>query len=125
MEIFSIGELSREFAVTPRTIRFYEDRGLIAPSRRGQTRVYSPRDRIRLRLILRGKRLGFSISEISEILALYDAPHGEVGQLSRFVGKIRERRQALRKQAQDIEAVLKELDCVERRCLELLHPRTG
>ncbi|MBT6272825.1 MAG: MerR family DNA-binding transcriptional regulator [Chromatiales bacterium] len=120
METFSIGELSREFEVTARSIRFYEDRGLLAPSRRGQNRVYSARDKVRLMLILRGKRLGFSISEIGEILDLYDAPNGEVGQLSHFVGKIRERRQALRKQAEDIETVLRELDSVERRCLDLL-----
>ena len=93
----SIGDLSREFDVTPRTIRFYEDRGLLTPTRRGQNRVYSGRDRIRLMLILRGKRLGFSISEIAEILDLYDAPEGEVGQLDHFVAKIRERRDALRK----------------------------
>ena len=102
MDTLSIGDLSREFDVTPRTIRFYEDRGLLTPTRRGQNRVYSGRDRIRLMLILRGKRLGFSISEIAEILDLYDAPEGEVGQLDHFVAKIRERRDALRKQAEDV-----------------------
>ena len=120
MDTLSIGDLSREFDVTPRTIRFYEDRGLLTPTRRGQNRVYSGRDRIRLMLILRGKRLSFSISEIAEILDLYDAPEGEVGQLDHFVAKIRERRDALRKQAEDIATVLDELDHVEARCIAQL-----
>lgn len=117
METFSIGDLAREFEVTPRTIRFYEDRGLLAPERRGQNRVYTGRDRVRLRLILRGKRLGFSISEIADILDLYDAPQGEVGQLDYFIGLIRERRESLRQQADDIRAVLAELDDVEAQCV--------
>ena len=120
MDTLSIGDLSREFDVTPRTIRFYEDRGLLSPTHRGQNRVYSGRDRIRLMLILRGKRLGFSISEIAEILDLYDAPEGEVGQLDHFIAKIRERRNALRKQAEDIATVLNELDHVEARCIAQL-----
>jgi DNA-binding transcriptional MerR regulator len=118
METFSIGDLARDFEVTPRTIRFYEDRGLISPKRKGQNRVYSGRDRIRLMLILRGKRLGFSISEIGEILDLYEAPEGEVAQLDHFIEKIQERRHALRKQAEDIAAVLGELDSVEARCVQ-------
>src|SRR5215470_14186477 len=75
-ERFTITQLSREFDVTTRTIRFYEDEGLLAPERRGQARIYGPRDRVRLRLILRGKRLGFSLSEIKEILDLYDREPG-------------------------------------------------
>jgi DNA-binding transcriptional MerR regulator len=117
---YSIGDLSREFDVTPRTIRFYEDRGLIAPTRRGQNRVYTLRDRTRLKLILRGKRLGFSISEIGEILNLYDAPDGEQSQLEFFVGKIRARREALEDQARDLAEVLDELTEVEQRCTALM-----
>ena len=117
---YSIGDLSREFDVTPRTIRFYEDRGLISPTRRGQNRVYTLRDRTRLKLILRGKRLGFSISEIGEILNLYDAPDGEQSQLEFFVGKIRARREALEDQARDLAEVLDELTEVEQRCTALM-----
>ena len=119
---YSIGDLSREFDVTPRTIRFYEDRGLLAPQRRGQNRVYTPRDRTRLKLILRGKRLGFSITEIGEILDLYDAPDGEQSQLAFFVGKIRARKAALEDQARDLAAVLEELNEVEQRCTALMMP---
>ena len=77
--VFSIGLLAREFDVTTRTIRFYEDQGLLSPRRRGQTRLFDQRDRTRLKLILRGKRLGFSLSEINEIVDMYDAPPGETG----------------------------------------------
>lgn len=117
---YSIGDLSRDFDVTPRTIRFYEDRGLLAPERRGQNRVYSPRDRTRLKLILRGKRLGFSILEIGEILDLYDAPDGEQSQLEFFIAKIRARREDLERQAHDLHEVMSELDDVERRCQQQL-----
>jgi DNA-binding transcriptional MerR regulator len=117
MDMLSIGDLAREFEVTPRTIRFYEDRGLLSPERKGQNRIYTARDRVRLMLILRGKRLGFSISEISDILDLYDVPEGEVAQLDHFISKIRERRQLLHEQAEDIAAVLEELDVVEARCI--------
>ena len=88
-ESFSMTQLAREFALTSRAIRYYEEEGLIAPSRRGRTRVFSLRDRTRLRLILRGRRLGFSIAEIREILDLYDGREGERGQLVHFVRKIR------------------------------------
>ena len=118
--LYGAVQLAGEFGITPRALRFYETKGLITPRRVGSRRVYDYRDRARLELILRGKRLGFSITEISEILDLYDAPDGEVGQLSHFVGKIRERRAALHEQAQDIQTVLDELDSVEHRCLELL-----
>ena len=94
---YSIADLAREFAVTTRTIRFYEDEGLITPARKGQRRVFSPRDRVRLKLILRGKRLGFSLGEIREIIDLYDAAPGEAGQLRHFLGKIKERRATLEK----------------------------
>ena len=89
---FTIGELSRQFSVTTRTIRFYEDEGLLAPRRVGQNRVYTARDRVRLKLILRGKRLGFSIKEIKDMVEMYDAPKGEAGQLKYFVERMCQRR---------------------------------
>jgi DNA-binding transcriptional MerR regulator len=118
--VYSIGALAREFEVTPRTIRFYEDRGLLAPQRTGQARVYSARDRTRLKLILRGKRLGFSLREIGDILDLYDAPDGEASQLRHFIHKIRERREALLRQRDDLMAVLHELDAIEAQCTRLV-----
>jgi DNA-binding transcriptional MerR regulator len=119
-EQFSIGELSREFSITTRTIRFYEDRGLLAPSREGQTRVYDARDRVRLKLILRGKRLGFSLSEIAEMLDMYDAPQGERVQVQYFVQRIRERQAVLAEQREDIDSVLGELKALESRCEHIL-----
>lgn len=118
--IYGIAELAREFDVTTRTIRFYEDEGLIRPERKGQRRVFGPRDRVRLRLILRGKRLGFSLSEIREIIDLYDTEPGEAGQLRYFLDKIRERRAALERQRADVAETLRELAQVEARCLERL-----
>ena len=117
---YSIGDLSREFGVTTRTIRFYEDQGLLSPTRSGQSRIYQARDRVRLKLILRGKRLGFSLKEINKLIALYDAPEGEAGQLRSFIEKIRARRSELLVQKEDIEHVLDELDTLERRCADLL-----
>ena len=86
----------------------------------GQTRVYGPRDRVRLKLILRGKRLGFSLAEIRDLLEMYDAPEGEVGQLRHFIARMRERRADLERQRADIDAVLAELDALEERCEALL-----
>ncbi len=117
---FSIGDLSREFGVTTRTIRFYEDQGLLSPTRNGQSRIYQARDRVRLKLILRGKRLGFSLKEINKLIALYDAPEGEAAQLRSFIEKIRARRTELLVQKDDIEHVLDELDTLEQRCTDLL-----
>lgn len=119
-DTFGIAELAGEFGVTTRTIRFYEDRGLIAPRRVGQRRVYAARDRVRLRLIMRGKRLGFSLEDISHILDLYDVDPTEVAQLRLFVDKLRERKKTLERQKTDIVALLKELDAFEERSLALL-----
>lgn len=116
--IWSITELAEEFAVTLRTIRFYEDRGLITPERRGTTRVFHARDRIRLALVLRGKRLGFSLEQISHIVGMYDAEPGEVGQLQYLLEQIATRRAELELRRRDIEETLAELDQVERRCHE-------
>lgn len=117
---FGIAELAREFDVTTRTIRFYEDQKLLAPRRRGQTRVYAQRDRTRLRLILRGKRLGFSLSEVAEIIELYDTSPGEAGQLDFFIEKISERRTILEQQREDIAVTLEDLQAIERRCRQRL-----
>jgi DNA-binding transcriptional MerR regulator len=113
---YTITQLAQEFDVTTRTIRFYEDQGLLNPARNGQMRVYSPRDRVRLKLVLRGKRLGFSLSEIREMLDMYDAEPGESGQLELFLAKIDERRGLLQQQQHDIELTLKELDDIEAQC---------
>ena len=119
-QTYSISELAREFGVTTRTIRFYEDEGLLKPSRQGQNRIYAPRDRVRLKLILRGKRLGFSLREVRDMLDMYDAPEGEVGQLRYFIERMRERRADLERQRADIDQVLEELDALEARCESLL-----
>ena len=115
-DLYTISELAREFDITTRTIRFYEDEGLLQPGRNGRQRTYSRRDYIRLKLILRGKRLGLSLSEISDIIELYDSDQGETGQLASFLDSIRERRTVLKQQRTDIDATLRELQRIERRC---------
>jgi DNA-binding transcriptional MerR regulator len=119
-ETYGIAELAREFGVTARTIRHYEDEGLIAPLRDGQRRVYRPRDRTRLRLILRGRRLGFALAEVREIVDLYDAAPGEAGQLELLLAKIAGRRTELEAKRADIEATLTDLEIVERNCRKRL-----
>jgi len=113
---WTIAEVADEFGVTLRTIRFYEDRGLIAPERRGQQRMFRPRDKVRLALILRGKRLGFSLGEIRTIVDMYDAEPGEAGQLRYLLEQIEVRRAELEQRRRDIEQTLAELDQVEARC---------
>jgi DNA-binding transcriptional MerR regulator len=125
-QTWSIAELAAEYDVTLRTIRFYEDRGLLTPERRGTTRVYHPRDKVRLGLILRGKRLGFSLGEIARIVDMYDAEPGEEGQLVYLLDQIAHRRAELEQRRQDIEETLKDLAEVEARCqadLESLRTR--
>jgi DNA-binding transcriptional MerR regulator len=117
---YSITDLAQEFDLTTRAIRFYEDQGLLTPARRGQTRVYAPRDRTRLKLILRGKRLGFSLGEVREMVDMYDTAPGEKGQLALFLRKIAERRAVLEQQQADIAVTLEELEAVESRCRERL-----
>lgn len=118
MQTWSITELATEYDVTLRTIRFYEDRGLLCPERRGTTRIFHARDRIRLGLILRGKRLGFSLDEIATIVNMYDAEPGEAGQLRYLIEQIEVRRVELQRRREDIEETLAELDQVQRRCHE-------
>jgi DNA-binding transcriptional MerR regulator len=114
--LWSIAELAREFAITPRTIRFYEDEGMLHPLRQGTRRLFRARDRVRLKLILRGRRLGFSLADIREIIDLYDADPGEAGQLDLFLRKIAERRAQLERQAEDIRVTLDEMAELEGRC---------
>jgi DNA-binding transcriptional MerR regulator len=117
---YTISELAREFALTTRAIRFYEDEGLIAPGRDGRARVYGERERVRLKLVLRGKRLGLSLAEIAELLDLYEIARNERAQLSKFLGLLADRRGRLLQQKEDIDAVLVEIDGVERECRRLL-----
>ena len=119
-EQFSISDLSQEFDVTTRAIRFYEDEGLLEPRRKGRRRVYTVRDRVRLKLILRGKRLGFSLSEIGDIITMYDSEPGEAGQLHYFINKISARRTVLKQQRDDIDVTLNELDAIEKQCRKTL-----
>ncbi len=125
MRTWSITDLAEEYGVTLRTIRFYEDRGLLTPERRGTTRVFHPRDRVRLGLILRGRRLGFSLGEIATIVDMYDAEPGEAGQLRYLLEQIDVRRTELEQRRKDIEETLAELDEVERRCREDLEGLHG
>jgi DNA-binding transcriptional MerR regulator len=120
---YSIRDLAEEFQLTTRSIRFYEDNALLSPERKGQNRIYSARDRVRLNLIVRGKRLGFSLREIKDMLDLYEAPEGEVGQLQHFIEKMRARREALLHQRYDINRVIEELESLESRCTQILADR--
>lgn len=108
-EHFTITELSAEFAITPRALRFYEDEGLITPQRRGVARVYSHRDRARLAWILRGKRVGFSLAEIREMIDLYDLGDGRQAQRQITIERCRARIAALQAQKNDIDAAIAEL----------------
>lgn len=117
---YVIGELAKEFDITTRSIRFYEDQGLLAPSRRGQTRIYSQRDRVRLKLILRGKRLGFSLAETGRLFELYDTDKTSKTQLVTIMDLIAEKKALLQQQLQDIDVVLTELDSLEQSCQQTL-----
>ncbi len=114
--LYTITQLTQEFDITTRTLRFYETQGLLTPQRRGRQRLYSPADRTRLKLILRGKRLGFSLADISEIIEMYGKAPGEAGQLNIMMTKIASRRAELQEKRRDIELTLSELDDVEAGC---------
>lgn len=118
--VHTISQVTRDFGVTARALRFYEAEGLLRPVRRGQQRLYPPRVRTRLKLILRGKRLGFSLAEIKDILAMYAAAPGEAGQLRHLIDRIGARREQLEQKRRDIEATLADLDAVEAGCRERL-----
>jgi DNA-binding transcriptional MerR regulator len=113
---YSISDLARELDITTRAIRFYEEQGLLTPERRGQERIYSARDKVSLKLILRGKRIGFSLAECKELIELYDPTSGNHKQLETFMQKITERRQQLEQQLLDIQQMQLELDTAEERC---------
>ena len=121
----SIAEVAREFGVTHRTVRYYEDQGLVSPERRGTQRLFHPRDRVRLSLVLRGKRLGFALEEIRRIVDMYDEQPGEAGQLRYLLDQIAERRADLEQRRADIDQTLAELDDVEARCRRDLGVLTG
>jgi DNA-binding transcriptional MerR regulator len=112
---FSISELASEFDITPRAIRFYEDQGLLAPKRDGQRRIYTPRDRTRLKLTLRGKRLGLTLSEIRELIDMYEPGRDERPQLERFLAVLEAHKASLLQQRQDIEAQLSEIQSFEKK----------
>ncbi|HEJ1296987.1 MerR family transcriptional regulator [Pseudomonas aeruginosa] len=115
---YTISDLARELDITTRSIRFYEEQGLLSPERRGQERIYSPRDKVSLKLILRGKRIGFSLAECRELIELYDPDpsSGNQKQLNTMLEKIAERRAQLEQQLLDIEQMQLELDTAEERC---------
>lgn len=119
-ETFTITELADEFALTTRAIRFYEDQGLLSPERRGTRRIYTPRERVRLKLILRGKRLGMSLADIAEILDLYDVGDSERPQLQKFLEVLAARRTMLEQQREDIDVVLEEISAIEKDCRKRL-----
>ncbi|MDX1725686.1 MAG: MerR family DNA-binding transcriptional regulator [Pseudomonas sp.] len=117
---YSISDLARELDITTRAIRFYEEQGMLIPERRGQERIYSGKDKVALKLILRGKRIGFSLAECKELIELYDPVHGNRKQLETFMVKIAERRNQLQQQLLDIQQMQLELDTAEERCLNAL-----
>jgi DNA-binding transcriptional MerR regulator len=123
MPTFTISELAREFSVTPRTIRFYEDQGLLAPARvgaGGRQRCYSQRDRTRLKLTLRGKRLGLSLSEVRDLVDMYESPSDTAAQLERFLSVLAQHRRTLEQQFQDLRETLDEIATHEARARALL-----
>lgn len=119
-ETFSISQLAKEFDITTRSIRFYEDQGLVLPKRKGQTRIYSKRDKVRLKLILRGKRLGFTLAETGRLFELYDADKSSATQLKIMLELIEDKKAHLEQQMDDIKVVLMELVTAERRCKDTL-----
>ena len=123
MATYTITELAREFDITPRTIRFYEDQGLISPKREGsggRVRVYGARDRTRLKLTLRGKRLGLTLSEIKDLVDMYDSPKDSSAQLQRFLAVLGRHREMLEQQREDLELTLSEIALHEAQCRRLL-----
>lgn len=120
-ERFTITQLAREFGITTRAMRFYEAQGLLSPARSGTTRIYSARDRVRLKLVLRGKRLGLTLKEIANILDMYDAEPGEAGQLRYMLDRLQDQRDVLEKQRDDIDLTLAELDVIESQCRQRLN----
>jgi DNA-binding transcriptional MerR regulator len=123
--VYTISELAREFGVTTRTIRFYEEKGLVSPRREGQRRLYSSADRVRIQLILRGKRIGMSLDESVEVIDLYKPRHDNTQQLHSLIDKVREKRRRFEQQKRDLEAILRRLDEVESLCRQALNDSDG
>ncbi|QEL54805.1 MerR family transcriptional regulator [Chromobacterium paludis] len=119
-EFFTISDLAREFDVTLRTIRFYEEQGLIEPQREGRQRLFTRRDRARLRLILRGKRIGLSLAEIREIIDMYQLARDEASQSQKLLDLLLDRRRQLEEQKRDIDAVLDEIGSLETHCRSVI-----
>lgn len=122
---FAISDLAREFGITPRTIRFWEDQGILAPEREGSKRVFTRRDRARLKMALRGKRLGLSLAEIKDLIGMYNSTADETPQLLECLRIMSSRRQALEQQREDIEAMLAEIGQFEQLCQQELARRGG
>ncbi|MDT8293469.1 MerR family transcriptional regulator [Roseomonas mucosa] len=119
-QLYTVNQLAKELGITPRAIRFYEAKGLLAPERAGTTRVFDRRDRARLMLVLRGKRLGFSLNEIREYLGLYDAQHGQAEQIRWLLDSVRDRIARLEQQRADLEQTLAELRDIESQAADAL-----
>lgn len=117
---WTISQLAQEFAVTPRTIRFYEDEGILAPERNGRNRIYRSRDRARLKLALRGKRLGLSLAEIRSLIDMYDSPQDTQRQLQHYLAILTQHRLMLERKREDIELTLSEIAEQEAQCRVLL-----
>jgi len=117
---FAISDLAREFGITPRTIRFWEDQGILAPEREGSKRVFTRRDRARLKMALRGKRLGLSLAEIKDLIGMYASTEDETPQLLECLRVMSKRREALEQQREDIEAMLAEITLFEQQCQQEL-----
>ena len=117
---YTISELAREFGITTRTIRFYEEKGLISPLREGQKRLYTPADRVRIKLILRGKRIGMTLQECVEFIDMYDPEHNNREQLHSLIDNVKQRREGLLQQKRDIDAMLSGLDEVQSLCEQAL-----
>lgn len=118
---WTISELAKEFGITPRTIRFYEDQGIVSPTRDGRNRVYHPRDRTRLKLALRGKRMGFQLSEILDLINMYDAtPDNTNAQLQHYIEVLKRHRDTLQQQRADLDQTLMEIERQMQHCQELL-----
>lgn len=117
---WSISELAQEFNITPRTLRFYEDHGIINPRREGQKRIYTQKDKTRLKLALRGKRLGFQLADISSLIDMYDGPGSTAPQLKKYIAMLNRHKEQLESQKRDLEAILQEIHTQEEHCMELL-----
>lgn len=121
---YSISELAQEFDLTPRALRFYEDHGIVDPTRAGTRRIYSARDRARLKLTLRGKRLGLSLTQIRELIDMYESPKDTLPQLKRLQAVLDQQHQQLSIQMTDLKVTLKEISAMQAECIRLMQART-